>query len=80
MIVANLAGTLVQTLVPEELRGRVTGVYSLVAFGTLPLGALAAGAAADRIGAPLTVVLGAGALLLFALGLCVFVPRLRSVE
>ncbi len=80
MIIATLAGTLLQTLVPDELRGRVTGVYSLVAFGSLPLGALVAGAAADSIGAPLTIVLGAMALLLFALGLLVFGPHLRSVE
>jgi MFS family permease len=80
MIVANIAGTLVQTLVPEELRGRVTGVYSLVLFGSLPIGALAAGAVAEWIGAPLTLVLGAIVLVVFAVGLYIFVPRLRSVE
>lgn len=80
LIMANMAGTLLQTLVPEELRGRVTGVYSLVAFGSLPIGALAAGAAAEWIGAPLTIILGAMILLLFAIGLYIFVPRLRGVE
>ncbi len=80
LIMANMAGTLLQTLVPEELRGRVTGVYSLVAFGSLPIGALAAGAAAEWIGAPLTIILGAMISLLFAIGLYIFVPRLRGVE
>ncbi len=80
MIVVNMAGTLLQTLVPEELRGRVTGVYLLVLFGSVPIGALVAGAMAEWIGAPLTVVLGAIALLLFAGGLYVFVPWLRRVE
>ena len=80
LIVANLAGALVQTLAPDELRGRVTGVYSLVLFGSLPLGALLAGAMAQWVGAPLTVILGAVILLLFGIGIYVFVPALRSVE
>ncbi len=65
-IIASLAGTLVQILVPEELRGRVKGIYSLVLFGTLPIGALAGGAAAERIGPQLTVLSGAIVMLLFA--------------
>jgi len=80
LIMANMAGTLLQTLVSEELRGRVTGVYSLVAFGSLPIGALAAGATAEWIGPPPTVILGATVLLLFSVGFCLFVPRLRRVE
>lgn len=80
LIMANMAGPLLQTLVPEELRGRVTGVYSLVAFGSLPIGALAAGATAEWIGPPITVILGATVLLLFSVGLYLLVPRLRYVE
>lgn len=80
LIMANLAGTLLQTLAPEEFRGRVTGVYSLVAFGTLPIGALVAGAAAEWIGAPVTIILGAMISLLFAIGLYIFVPQVRSAE
>ncbi len=80
LIMANMAGTLLQTLVPEELRGRVTGVYSLVAFGSLPIGAFAAGAMAEWIGPPLTVILGASVLMLFSVGLYLFVPHLRRME
>ncbi len=80
LIMANMAGTLLQTLVPEELRGRVTGVYSLVAFGSLPIGALAAGTMAEWIGPPLTVILGATVLLLLSVGLYLFIPRLQRVE
>jgi fucose permease len=58
----------------------VTGLYSLVAFGSLPIGALAAGVLAERAGLSLTVILGAIVLLLFAAGLYLFVPRLRDVE
>lgn len=79
LITANMAGTLLQTLVPEELRGRVTGFYSLVAFGSVPIGALTAGALAERAGLPLTVILGAAVLLLFSVGLYLFSPGLRHV-
>ncbi len=80
LITANLSGTLLQVLVPEELRGRVTGLYSLVAFGSLPVGALAAGTLAEKAGAPLVVILGAAALLVFAVGQVVLVPEVRRVE
>lgn len=80
MIVANMANTLMQTLVPDELRGRVMGIYSLMFFGTLPLGALATGATADWIGEPQTILLGTVIFLVFVTGLYIFVPQLKNVE
>jgi MFS family permease len=79
-IVATLAGTLVQTLVPEALRGRLTGIYSLVLFGSLPIGALAGGAAAGWVGPQPAVFSGALVTLLFAALLYLLVPELRAVE
>ena len=60
----NLANALVQTVVPDELRGRVLSVYTLTFFGLMPVGALWAGAAAEYLGEPATVIMGA----LIALG------------
>ncbi len=80
LIVANLAGTLLQTLLPEEVRGRVTGLYSLVLFGSLPIGGLAAGVLAQRLGLQATIALGAAASLLIAAILYVSAPQLRSAE
>lgn len=80
LIMTNMAGTMLQTLVPEELRGRVTGFYSLVGFGSLSIGGLVAGGLAGWIGLPWTIVLGALAMLLFSVGLYLFVPQLRRVE
>jgi len=52
------SNTLIQAMVPDRLRGRVMAVYSMGFMGMAPIGALLAGAAADRLGAPLTVAIG----------------------
>jgi MFS family permease len=52
------SNTLIQTMVPDALRGRVMSVYSMMFMGMAPFGALLAGAIAHRIGAPLTVAIG----------------------
>jgi MFS family permease len=50
--------TMIQTMVPDELRGRVMAVYSMMFMGMAPFGALLSGAVAHHVGAPLTVRLG----------------------
>ncbi|MGD1103598.1 MAG: MFS transporter [Terriglobia bacterium] len=52
------SNTLIQTMVPDDLRGRVMSVYSMMFMGMAPFGALLAGAIAHRLGAPLTVAIG----------------------
>jgi MFS family permease len=78
MLLINLANATVQTNTPDELRGRVMSVYSLIFFGSMPLGALLAGALAHPLGEPLTVALCA----LVGLGFAGFVwwkvPELRA--
>ena len=39
-----------QSLVPDELLGRVNSAYRLIGWGTMPLGALAGGLVADAFG------------------------------
>jgi MFS family permease len=51
--------TLIQTSVPDELRGRVNGVYAFLFIGMAPLGNLQAGILADHLGAPAAVAIGA---------------------
>ncbi len=64
MLQMACTNTLIQSMVPERLRGRVMAVYSMMFMGMAPIGALLAGVAAGHIGAPLTVSIGAvGALL-----------------
>jgi MFS family permease len=58
MVQMASTNTLIQSMVPDRLRGRVMSVYSMMMMGMAPLGALFAGAASDRIGASLTVAVG----------------------
>ena len=71
------SNTLLQAMVPDELRGRVMALYSMMFMGMAPLGSLFAGAMADRIGAPLAVA--AGALTCLA-GTAVFAARLPTLR
>ena len=51
----SASNTLIQTLVPEDKRGRVMSYFVMAMFGAAPFGSLLAGALAHRIGAPNTV-------------------------
>jgi MFS family permease len=59
-MITSLAGTntLLQSLAPDELRGRVMSLYATVALGFATFGSLLAGAGATYVGAPLTVAAG----------------------
>ena len=50
--------TLVQMLIPDELRGRVMAFHAMVFTAAMPLGAVLEGFIAHHLGAPLTVALG----------------------
>ncbi|MGB9029807.1 MAG: MFS transporter [Acidobacteriaceae bacterium] len=50
------SNTIVQTLVPEDKRGRVMSYYTAAFMGMAPFGSLLAGALAHWIGAPRTVM------------------------
>jgi MFS family permease len=79
MILNNaLTNTLLQTLVPDELRGRVMGFYSFVFVGLAPLGALQAGVLAEHFGAPWAVAMG-GMVTALAMAIAAWrVPELRT--
>lgn len=60
--------TILQTAVPDELRGRVMGVFSLT-YSLIPLGGLQVGILADFLGAEIAVVIGSLVVILFSLSL-----------
>ncbi|HWC97796.1 MAG TPA: MFS transporter [Candidatus Sulfopaludibacter sp.] len=77
MIEMGSSNTLIQSMVPDRLRGRVMSVYSMMFMGMAPIGSLLAGTAADRLGAPWTVAAG-GIICMAAAGVfAIFLPRIR---
>lgn len=65
MLTAASTNTVLQSIVPEELRGRVASLYVMSFIGVAPLGALATGWIAERFGPPATLA-GCGILALCA--------------
>jgi MFS family permease len=55
----STSNTVLQTIVPDDMRGRVMGVWSLVFGAMIPLGSLEAGAAAHWVGTPFALAFGA---------------------
>jgi MFS family permease len=61
------SNTILQTLVDEEMRGRVMSYYTMAFVGMAPFGSLLAGALAHAIGAPRTVMVSGVACILGSL-------------
>src|SRR5436853_2443673 len=55
----STTNTVLQTIVPDEMRGRVMGVWSLIFGAMIPLGSLEAGAVAHFAGTPFALAFGA---------------------
>lgn len=72
--------TLIQSLVPEDLRGRVMSLYILTALGFIPVGNLLAGAVAERLGAPAALTGGALVTLAVLLAATLARPGLRFLR
>ena len=75
----NTTNAMVQSQVPDELRGRVMGIYTLIFFGSFPLGSLVAGNLADLVSAPTTLIIFAVILLLFAAYIFWRKPEMRKI-
>ena len=81
IVANNLANSLVQSLTPDHVRGRVMGVYMLTFFGFMPVGALLVGNVGDgRRGAPDGDARAAGTAEICAVVLVLAVPSLRRLE
>ena len=59
MVQAASVNTILQTVVDENLRGRVMAFYSVAIMGMQPIGSLLSGVVAERIGAEMTIFYGA---------------------
>jgi MFS family permease len=74
------ANTLVQTTVPDALRGRVMSVYMMVFVGFFPIGSLIAGAVAERFGVPAGGAFGGIVALAYGLYLAWRTPQIRALR
>jgi len=79
MVQMASSNTIIQTVVSDEMRGRVMSFYSMAFMGMAPFGGLMAGALAHRIGAPRTVAVSGVACVLAATWFATRLPSLREV-
>ena len=75
MVFMSTTNATIQSIVPDEFRGRVSALY-VMTFGLMPVGSLLAGVLAQTLGAPNTTLIASGVL---ALLLTMLAFRFRSV-
>ncbi len=78
MSVVNITNALIQTHIPDELRGRVMAVYILVFQGSFPIGSLIAGWLAGITNEAITVFSFACVILIIAVLIQVRQPSIRN--
>jgi MFS family permease len=79
MIVFSSTTSLVQLVVPNEMRGRVVSIYMLAFRGGMTLGALAAGTVAALSSAPFVLALSGALLALIAISVLFGSQQLREL-
>ncbi len=77
MVQTSASNTIVQTIVDEDKRGRVMSLLGMSLFGSVPIGSLAAGALATRIGADDTILAGGAICCIAALLFLGALPAVR---
>ena len=75
----TLINTLLQTSVPDHVRGRVMGLYTLTFFGFAPFGNLALGQWSEIKGMSFTISISALLTLILAACVILLVPKLRRL-
>ncbi len=74
-----LNNTLLMSNVPLRILGRVMSIW-MITFALMPMGTLPIGAVAQALGPTIAVAGGAVIIVLFTLGMIIFVPFLRRLE
>ena len=77
MLTAGSINTVLQTIVDDRLRARVAALYIMSFLGVSPLGALAAGWAAQYVGPPAALSIGGAIALCASLAYLARLPTLR---
>jgi MFS family permease len=79
ILTMNLCNASVQTLVPDNLRGRVMGFYTFTFFGLMPIGSLLMGTMAEHLGSPMAIHISSVVCITVALCVLFFVPSIRRL-
>jgi MFS family permease len=77
MLTAGSINTVLQTIVADRLRARIAALYIMSFLGVSPLGALAAGWAAQYVGPPAALAIGGAIALCASLAYLARLPALR---
>lgn len=79
MVMAMISSqTLVQVLLPEDIRGRVMSLYGMISLGFLPLGSLLIGALAEHYGVRIMLAINAIICATATLYFIMKLPKLRE--
>lgn len=79
MILMASANTILQTIVEDDMRGRVMSFYAVAFLGVAPFGSLLAGGLAHRIGATHTLFIGGACCILGSISFAIKLPALRKI-
>lgn len=79
MLLMATSNTVIQSIVADDMRGRVMSFFTMAIMGTAPFGSLLAGSLAKEIGVPLTIALGGTMCILGALAFAAKLPLIRRV-
>jgi len=78
MIQMSSSSSLIKSMVPDEMRGRVMSVYSMMFMGMAPIGALLSGSLAGVLGAPATLAMGGVFCILGSIVFAIQLPKHRG--
>lgn len=76
--VNTVLNTIVQSSVPDALRGRILSIWTLCTMGFIPLGNLQSGIVAEQWGAPVSIVLNCLLFVFFTGLIYILIPRSRQ--
>jgi len=78
MVEMASTNTILQTIVDDQMRGRVMAFYTMSFLGTAPLGSLLAGFVADHIGPMKAILVGGTSCVVGAALFALRLPKLRA--
>jgi MFS family permease len=79
MVFMNVNNTVMASIIPDHVRGRVMSVM-MMSFGLMPLGAVPAGIAAESVGVPAVVAAGGALLIASVAATYALFPQFRTLD